>query len=73
MQEEYRDHRIQSTAKRLADNGRWQPHVVVTWPLDRVDQLVRSNVPSDFATELEAQVEGLRYAKDWIDGHLKIR
>jgi hypothetical protein len=67
MVENYKGHTITASASHIADTHQWQPEISVIWPEGKhkaIKYLVR---PKYFATESEAEREGLEIAKKWID------
>jgi hypothetical protein len=67
MEETYKDHKIIATTWQLSDSRHYEPRVFVTWSerqQERTNSLVFTRA---FSTEREAEKEGLKLAKQWID------
>lgn len=74
MDENYKGHQIQSTARYLRDSGRWLPHIVINWTNGPRGQSREFDVRHGFATEVDAEADGLAFTKQWIDnGKPRIR
>jgi hypothetical protein len=68
MDEDYKGHHIQSTAKPIIESGRWIPHVVIRWMRGGVgEEFIQFDVKRGFATEQDAEEAGVTFAKQWID------
>jgi hypothetical protein len=74
MDEDYKGHHIQSVPRHLLpDSDRWTAQVLINWTEGPRKQFRRFDVKRGFATEEEAEREGLIFAK-WIDdGKPKLR
>ena len=75
MNEDYRGHHIQSVPRHLLpDSERWTAQVLINWTDGRRKQFRRFDVKRGFATEEEAELAGLTFARKWIDdGKPKLR
>ena len=74
MEEDYKGHRIRSVPRHLAESNRWTSHVVIEWTARSREEFRQFEVKRGFATEEEAEREGLTFAKKWIDdGKPKLR
>jgi hypothetical protein len=67
MDENYKSHHIQSTARPILESGRWVPHVIITWMSGSGEKIREFEVKRGFATEEDAQQAGLTFARNWID------
>jgi hypothetical protein len=68
MDEDYKGHPINSTARQLPESGRWIPHVIIRWSKGpRGGEFIQFDVKRGFGSEADAQAEGLIAAKKWID------
>jgi hypothetical protein len=67
MTENYEKHTIQASAWRLTDKD-WKPRILIAWSEDGLEVLKSFTVQRTFATEKEAQLDGLLFAKTWING-----
>jgi hypothetical protein len=68
MDEDYKGHHIQSVPRHLLpDSNRWTAHVVINWTVRSREQFREFDVKRGFATQEEAEREGLAFAKKWID------
>jgi hypothetical protein len=73
MDEDYKGHHIRSVPRHLPDSNRWTAHVVINWTGSR-KEIRQFEVKRGFATQEEAEREGLIFAKKWIDdGKPKLR
>ena len=73
MDEDYKGHHIRSVPRQLPESLRWTSHVVINWTAGR-NEFREFEVKRGFATEEEAEREGLTFAKKWIDdGKPKLR
>jgi hypothetical protein len=76
MDENYKEHQINTTARQLPESGRWIPHVIIRWSNGaHCEEFIQFDVKRGFANEGDAQVESLIAAKKWIDerkGHPSI-
>jgi hypothetical protein len=74
MDEDYKRHHIQSVPRQLPESRRWTAHVVINWIADSREQFRQFEIKRGFATQEEAEREGLTFAKKWIDnGKPKLR
>jgi hypothetical protein len=62
----YKGHRIQITEKHLP-NRRWAPHVRITWNDGSAEERKDFNIKRGFVTQNDAEWEGLRFTRKWID------
>ena len=71
----YKGHHIQSVPRHLLpDSERWTAQVLINWTDGSRKQFRQFDVKRGFATEEEAELEGLTFAKKWIDdGKPKLR
>jgi hypothetical protein len=69
-----KEHHIQSVPRQLPDSHRWTSYVVITWTAGSRDVFRQFEVKHGFATQEQAERQGLTFAKDWIDnGKPKLR
>jgi hypothetical protein len=68
MDEDYKGHHIQSVPRQLPDSGGWTAHVVINWTAGSRVELRQFEVERGFATQEEAEMGGLIFARKWIDG-----
>ena len=75
MDEDYKGHHIQSVPRHLLpDSERWTAQVLINWTDVYRKHFRRFDVKRGFATQEEAEREGLTFAKKWIDdGKPKLR
>jgi hypothetical protein len=74
MDEDYKGYHIRSVPRQLPDSRRWTSHVVLNWTDGSRQVQTVFEVKRGFATQEEAEREGLTYAKKWIDdGKPKLR
>jgi hypothetical protein len=67
MEESYKGHIIKATAWHITDTRQWQPELAVIWregKHEAIKYLLRTKY---FATQSEAEREGIEIAKKWID------
>jgi hypothetical protein len=68
MDEDYKGHHIQSVPRHLLpDSNRWTAHVVINWTVRSRKQFREFDVKRGFATQEDAELGGLIFAKKWID------
>jgi hypothetical protein len=67
MNENYEKHRIQASAWHLLSPDGWKPRVLIGWTEDGRERIESFTIQRTFATEKEAQLDGLLFAKAWID------
>ena len=68
MDEDYKGHHIQSVPRHLLpDSNRWTAHVVINWTVRSREQFREFDVKRGFATQEDAELGGLIFAKKWID------
>ena len=68
MDEDYKGHHIRSVPRHLLpDSNRWTAHVVINWTVRSREQFREFDVKRGFATQEEAELGGLTFAKKWID------
>jgi hypothetical protein len=59
MDEDYKGHHIQSTAKPIIESGRWIPHVVIIWIKGGVEEeFIQFDAKRGFATGQDAEEAG---------------
>jgi hypothetical protein len=74
MDEDYKGHHIQSVPRHLPDSNRWSSHVVINWTVRSREQFRQFDVKRGFATQEDAELGGLIFARKWIDdGKPKLR
>ena len=74
MDEDYKGHHIQSVPRQLPDSHRWSAHVVIKWTVRSREEFREFDVKHGFATQEDAELGGLTFAKKWIDdGKPKLR
>ncbi len=75
MDEDYKGHHIQSVPRHLLpDSNRWTAHVVINWNIRSREEFREFDVKRGFATQEDAELGGLTFAKKWIDdGKPKLR
>lgn len=66
MNESHKGHRIIISAARLTVT-RWEPRITVIWSEDGQGRLRKLTVDRAFRVRREAELEGLLFAKKWID------
>jgi hypothetical protein len=67
MEETYKSHRILASTWQLSDSGQWEPRVFVTWKEDNQEKRAPLVFTRPFANQREAESEGIKLAKKWID------
>jgi hypothetical protein len=65
MDEDY--NHIRSVPRHLPDSRRWTSHVVINRTSRSREEFRQFEVKRRFATQEEAEREGLTFAKKWID------
>jgi len=74
MDEDYKGHHIRSVPRQLPEGLRWTSHVVINWTERSRQAQAVFEVKRGFATQEEAEREGVTFAKKWIDnGKPKLR
>jgi hypothetical protein len=74
MDEDYKGHHIRSVPRQLPESRRWTAHVVINWTVRSREEFRQFEIKRGFATQEEAEREGLTFAKKWIDdGKPKLR
>jgi hypothetical protein len=74
MDEDYKGHHIRSMPRQLPEGLRWTSHVVINWTERSRQAQAVFEVKRGFATQEEAEREGVTFAKKWIDdGKPKLR
>jgi hypothetical protein len=74
MTEDYKGHHIQSVPRHLPDSNRWSSHVVINWTGGSRQEFRQFDVKRGFATQEDAEMGGLIFARKWIDdGKPKLR
>ena len=72
MDEDYKEHHIRSVPRQLPEGLRWTSHVVINWSDSSRQIQTVFEVKRGFATQEEAEREGLTFARKWI-GKPKLR
>jgi len=67
MNETHKGHKIIVSASRLATTRQWEPRLTVIWSEDGNGRLSKLTVNRAFRVRREAEMEGLIFAKKWID------
>jgi hypothetical protein len=67
MEETYKDHKIIASIWQLSDSGHYEPRVFVTWSEGEQEKTRSLVFTRAFSTERQAEREGLKLAKQWID------
>jgi hypothetical protein len=70
MEEIYKQHVIRSGAAPIRNNKEWKPIAQVNWSddgIDRVKLWMEWHFDRSFPNYDEAEMEGHRFAKKWID------
>ena len=67
MEETYKGHNIVASAWQLSEAGKWEPRVFITWNEGSQEKKAPLVFTRPFTDELEAEKEGIRMAKKWID------
>jgi hypothetical protein len=63
----HKGHNINISAARLPKTRQWEPHLTVIWSEDGKGRLHKLTVNRGFRVREDAEMEGLRFAKKWID------
>ena len=66
MNDTHKGHKIIVSTSRLAAM-RWEPRLTVIWSEDGEGKLSKLNIKRAFRVRREAEMEGLIFAKKWID------
>jgi hypothetical protein len=67
MEETYKGHKITASTWQLSDSGHWEPRVFVTWSEGQNGKEKPLVFTRAFASQREAELEGLKMANKWID------
>ena len=67
MEEIYKGHKITVSAWQISDTKQWQPNLQIIWREGTNDAIKYPVISRYFATQLEAEIGGLAFAKTWID------
>ena len=67
MNGSHKGHNIVASALRSADTRQWKPQVKIIWSEDGRGKISALNVNRAFRARQEAELEGLLFAKKWID------
>jgi hypothetical protein len=67
MNETHKGHKIIVSASRQAATRQWEPRLTVIWSEDGNGRLSKLTVNRAFRVRREAEMEGLIFAKKWID------
>jgi hypothetical protein len=66
MNDTHKGHKIIVSTSRLAAT-RWEPRLTIMWSEDGHGRLSKLTVNRAFRVRREAEMEGLTFAKKWID------
>ena len=67
MEETYKHHKIVASTRQLSDSGHWEPRVFVTWNEGQQQRSKPLVFTRAFSSEHEAELEGIKLAREWID------
>ena len=67
MEDTYKHHKIVASTWQLSDSGHWEPRVLVTWSEGQQQKTNPLVFTRAFSTERDAELEGLKLARQWID------
>jgi hypothetical protein len=67
MEETYKAHKITASTWQLSDSGHWEPRVFVSWSEGQNGKEKPLVFTRAFSSQQEAELEGLKMAKKWID------
>ena len=67
MEETYKGHKITASTWQLSHSGEWEPRVFVTWTEGSQEKKAPLVFTRPFSSQTEAEKEGIRMAKKWID------
>ena len=67
MEEIYKGHRITVSAWQISDTKQWQPKLQIIWREGTDDAIKYPVITRYFATQSEAEIAGLAFARNWID------
>lgn len=67
MEENYKGHDITASAWQITDTQRWQPKLAIIWREGSNEAIKYPVITKYFSTRVEAEREGLAFAKKWID------
>ena len=67
MEDTYKHHKIVASTWQLSDSGHWEPRVLVTWSEGQQQKTKPLVFTRAFSTERDAELEGLKLARQWID------
>jgi len=68
MNEAHKGHRILVSASRLATARQWKLYLTIIWNEDGKGIVSKLTVNRTFRLREEAEMDGLLFAKKWIDG-----
>lgn len=67
MEDTYKHHKMVASTWQLSDSGQWEPRVLVTWDEGQQQKSKALVFTRAFSTERDAELEGLKLARKWID------
>lgn len=67
MEDIYKHHKIVASTWQLSDSGHWEPRILVTWSEGQQQKTKPLVFTRAFSTERDAELEGLKLARQWID------
>ena len=67
MHETHKGHRIMVSASRMDGLSQWKPSLTIVWSEDGQGKVSKLNPELEFRARREAEMEGLIFAKKWID------
>ena len=68
MDEVYKGHSIEASARNIADRRGWKPRIFVIYSVGTQEIVKNFAIDKIFSTREEAEQAGLAFAKKWIDG-----
>ena len=67
MNETHKGHRIIVSVARLAGIPQWKPSLTIIWSEDGKGSVSKLTLDRAFRARQKAELEGLKFAKKWID------
>ena len=67
MEDTYNHHKMVASTWQLSDSGQWEPRVLVTWDVGQQQKSKALVFTRAFSSERDAELEGLKLARKWID------
>jgi len=67
MEESYKEHKIIASTWQLSGSGQYEPQVFVIWREGQQERTKSLVFTRAFSTERDAELEGVKLAKKWID------